>query len=54
LEELGNPKLSKAGLDALNEYMEQWDILRARKSSEYYMEDGVLDQSALQADITYL
>ena len=34
MEELGNPMLSKEGLVALNEYMEQWDLLRKRQSDD--------------------
>lgn len=54
LEELGNPNLSEDGIKALKEYMDQWDLLRNHKEGDFYIEDGILDEELLQADINYL
>lgn len=49
LEELGNPKLSGKGLQLLDQYMKQWDLIESRKSGFY--DD---DKDLLQADLAIL
>lgn len=54
LEELGNPKLTEAGIKALNDYMTQWDAIATKQRNKdwnYRTDAGIIDTEAMQRDL---